>query len=161
MLIVANRIRGPTIVADSRGNGARTSRTSSRDESRTYYVDSSEGQWATIQISTRHPVRERYKTDRGTIAERVIYKGVSAGFRILPLIENNILTLKVKAIHEAAQIDTVLSGPLNTWLNLGGIVTGRETPNSVSTADRNGLRSHMAIKVELVDTKNPQETSPR
>ncbi len=155
----------PRIVEAARQRGRLLSTAPRHGRPRTYYVDTVEGQWATVKVATRYPVRERYTTARGTIAERIIYQGLSAGFEVLPVLDGDTVILKVRAQHVSGGPDsppaggvtsteTVIRGPLGAWLSLAG--TAEAAGDRVrSTADRSGLARLMAIKVDLAPAGVP------
>ena len=162
----------PRIVEAARRHGRVLSTAPRHSRPRTYYVDTVEGQWATVKVATRYPVRERYTTARGTIAERIIYQGLSAGFEVLPVLDGDTVTLKVRAQHVSGGADsppaggvtgteTVIRGPLGTWLSLAGTTEAAGGSGRVhSTADRSGLSRLMAIKVDLAPAARPAPAAP-
>ena len=155
----------PRIVQQSKRSSTVTTKTAPRDRPRGYFVESVEGQWARVNVSTRYPVRERFRTERGTVTERVIYRGIVAGFEVLPVVDGDTVTLKVRAVHavknservqamDVSEVETVAQGKLGQWINLGG-ATDRleqdEQGNVISTGNRSGLSDNMAIKVDIVE----------
>ncbi len=163
----------PRVIGKSTGSSTVTTTTASRDRPRGYYVETVEGQWARINVSTRYPVRERFLTERGTVTERVIYQGIVAGFEVLPVVDGSSVTLKVRAVHagdnperiqsmDVSEVETVVRGQLGQWLSLGGateLVEGNGPNKITSTSSRSGLSDNMAIKVDLVQ-QNTEAATP-
>ncbi len=141
----------PAIVEAAR-QGRRMLRTP-REGKDVYFIDTTEGQWATINISARYPVRQRYRTERGTIAERVMMQGYSAHLKILPELRDGKVLIHVRGAADDAggHIDSenTLIGEPGAWIYLGG-----DTPPAADgtiRTTREGVRAQLAVRIEKIE----------
>lgn len=105
-----------------------------------------EGNEAIIRIGQSVPVRSRSvtRTPQGTqIAETVEYRDADVGLRVRPRVQGDQVTLQISARNDAIadagrptldvqRVDTVVSGRLGQWLEVGGIDQDRaQSDNAV------------------------------
>jgi len=143
----------PTIVEAARQG--RSVASTARGGSDIYFIDTTEGQWATINISTQYPVRQRFRTERGTITERVMMQGYSAHLKILPELKDGKVILYVRAAgsDEGGSIDTenTLIGEPGSWIYLAG--TGVPGDGHTITTTREGVRAQLAVRIEKIESQ--------
>lgn len=131
----------------------------------TYQVKSSEGQWATIGTGTAYPVRTRVRTAQGTEIERVEMVSANTGFQVLPRVNGEQVTLRIRPYRSRApqtsrgaidytEMDTVVRGRLGNWIPIGSATSAGTTRNQTLTgaaSESSALSQGMAVKVELID----------
>ena len=112
-----------------------------------------EGNEALIRIGQSVPVRSRsvVQTPQGAqISESVEYRDADTGFRVRPRVNGNRVTLEISTRRDQVadprrqtidlqRVDTVVSGRLGEWMEIGGVDQGRvQTENTtISRRSRN------------------------
>ena len=123
-----------------------------------------EGKWATINTGESVPVGERTRNPDGTITETVKYQAVQTGFRVLPRLQNDMVTLFIQPqlnkqnAQGGGRIDTggaetTLSGKLNQWILIGGapeMVVDQAGSRIYSTEQRRQSHNQIFVKVEVI-----------
>ncbi|MDH5408179.1 MAG: hypothetical protein OEY00_06170 [Gammaproteobacteria bacterium] len=132
------------------------------DKPRISRVRVTEGLWATISTGESVPVGQRTRNPDGTTTETIVYKSVNSGFKVLPRISGDHVTLFVKPssnrINSSGSIntqkaETTLRGKLGEWLLIGGAAEVQiNQPGSriYSTQRRSASQNSIYIKVEVV-----------
>lgn len=114
-----------------------------------------EGNVAVIRIGQSVPVRSRslVPTPQGTqISESVEYRDADTGFRIRPRVNGERVTLEISsrrdtvadrnsATFDIQRIDTVISGRLGEWMEIGGIDQTRVQTDGGTISRRSGSTS--------------------
>ncbi len=123
-----------------------------------------QGQWANIQAGKQFPVTQRRTNPDGTVTESVTYQHVSTGFQVFPQIADSTVILKIRPFHSAMSregqgqinsqsLETTVSAPLGTWVELGGIIQKLENGNNssqYSTGPRGEAAAGLFLKVDLI-----------
>ena len=115
-----------------------------------------EGNEALIRVGQSVPVRSRnvIQTPQGArISETVEYRDADTGFRVRPRVNGDRVTLEISTRRDSPanpnaqtfnvqRVDTVVSGPLGEWMEIGGVDQSRVQTDdgtlsrrSVSTSD--------------------------
>jgi type II secretory pathway component GspD/PulD (secretin) len=124
-----------------------------------------EGNEAVIRVGQSVPVRSRSvtRTPQGTqISETVEYRNADVGLRVRPRVQGNQVTLEISTRNDAVadasrptfdvqRVDTVVSGRLGQWLEVGGIDQNRVQSDNALLNQRNAGASDerkIFLKVE-------------
>jgi len=124
-----------------------------------------EGNEATIRIGQSVPIRSSSvtRTPQGTqIAESVEHRDADTGFRVRPRVRGDQVTLEISTRSDAQvnpssqtlniqRVDTVVSGRLGEWIEIGGIDQSRPQTDNGSISRRSGSASDdrkVFLKVE-------------
>ena len=126
-----------------------------------------EGNDALIRIGQSVPVRSRsvIQTPQGAqISESVEYRDADTGFRVKPRVNGDRVTLEISTRRDALadpnsqsfnvqRVDTVVSGRLGEWMEIGGVDQSRVQTDGGTISRRSGNLSEdrkVFLKVELV-----------
>lgn len=149
--------------ADAAGSSVRhygTGRSEPHDRPQT--VTATEGRWARIDFDQSVPQVTQSIAADGSSRQAIEYKEINNGFEVLPRLRGEIVSLEVRArrgapalsgggVIEQQRIETIISGPVGQWLDLGG---GAETSPPLgkvySTRQREVGRQPLQIKVEIL-----------
>ena len=145
-----------------------TRRSSSRSSPDNYRIRAVEGTWAHIQIGQRVP----YYNTEGTYGIKnrywrnsVEFEDVTSGFEVLPTLNGNHVTLKVRPHNRSMNrqypdrintrsVDTVVTGKLGQWIYLGGAINQLNENSSGythSTRRSTELDTSYRIRVNTID----------
>jgi len=130
-------------------------------------VQVQEGNEAFIRIGQSVPVRSGnvIQTPQGAqIAESVVYHDVDTGFRVRPRLNGEQVTLEISSRRDSVaqrnaeafniqHIDTVVSGRLGEWMEMGGVGQSRVQAGSSNISRRSASGSddrRVFLKVELL-----------
>ncbi|GMR08421.1 MAG: secretin N-terminal domain-containing protein [Gammaproteobacteria bacterium] len=125
-----------------------------------------EGQPAFIQVGVSVPLAQSTTTTGpgGTVVQQSIqYKDVTSGFDVIARVNNDIVTLEISPRNETLsrrgggainirRAQTVVSGKLGEWIDIGGSSTNRRSNTSgytYSTQSRSKRNSSIFLKVEI------------
>ena len=111
-----------------------------------------EGNEALIRIGQSVPVRSRsvIRTPQGTqISESVEYRDADSGFRVRPRVNGDRVTLEISTRRDAPAgpnsrsfnvqgVDTVVSGRLGEWMEIGGVEQSRVQTDAGTISRRSG-----------------------
>lgn len=138
----------------------------------TFKLRTVEGNWAYIQVGQRvpyytsdYPVPPRADRRFGPWQHSVQLEDVTSGFDVLPIINGEQITLKVRPHNSAMNrqypdrintrvIDTVVTGKIDQWIYLGGAISELNKKNSgfIHSSKRfSELDSNYRIKVTIID----------
>jgi len=126
-----------------------------------------EGNEALIRIGQSVPVRSRsvIQTPQGAqISESVEYRDADTGFRVRPRVNGDQVTLEISSRHDALadpnsqtfnvqRVDTVVSGRLGEWMEIGGVDQSRVQTDGGTISRRSGSFSDdrkVLLKVEQI-----------
>jgi type II secretory pathway component GspD/PulD (secretin) len=126
-----------------------------------------EGNEALIRIGQSVPIRSRsvIQTPQGTqISESVEYRDADTGFRVRPRVNGDQVTLEISSRHDALadpnsqtfnvqRVDTVVSGRLGEWMEIGGVDQSRVQTDGGTVSRRSGSFSDdrkVFLKVEQI-----------
>lgn len=135
-----------------------------QDKPRVTQVRVIEGQWATIKTGKSVPVGHRTRNPDGTVTETIVYKSVNSGFKVLPRIQkenvslfiqphNNTLSREGGGKINTQQMETTISGKLGEWLLLGGTTEAQVSQSGsreYSTQRREQSENNIYIKVDII-----------
>jgi len=120
-----------------------------------------EGYWGTISMGQEIPYARRVRNADGTVTETVQYKKIMSGFRVMPQVNGENVTLTIQQQKQArsnngisidsSQIETVISGRLGEWMFIGGTDHQKNLSQSglsYSTRIRSTDVNQVWIKVE-------------
>lgn len=122
----------------------------------------SEGQWATINTGISIPVTNRIRNPDGTETESIAYKTVSGGYRVLPRIQYDRVTIFVqprfnklsKDKHpkiESRSLETTVSGKRGAWILLAGKPQSSNKDTTHSTQARSFATQNIYIKIDIIE----------
>jgi len=111
-----------------------------------------EGNEAVIRIGQSVPIRSPgvIQTPQGTqISDSVEYRDADTGFRVRPRVNGDRVTLEISSrrdvladpnsqTFDVQRIDTVVSGRLGEWIDIGGVDQGRVRSDDRTTSLRSG-----------------------
>ena len=123
-----------------------------------------EGKWAKISTGESVPVGERTRNPDGTITETVKYQAVQTGFRVLPRLQNDMVTLFIQpqldkqnaeggGRIDTGSAETTVSGKLNQWILIGGaaeVIVNQAGSRIYSTEQRSQSHNQIFVKVEII-----------
>lgn len=126
-----------------------------------------EGNEALIRIGQSVPIRSRsvIQTPQGAqITESVEYRDADTGFRVRPRVNGDRVTLEIGSRRDTLadpnsqtfnvqRVDTVISGRLGEWMEIGGVDQSRVRTDGGTISRRSGSFSDdrkVFLKVELV-----------
>jgi Bacterial type II and III secretion system protein/Bacterial type II/III secretion system short domain len=124
-----------------------------------------EGNEATIRIGQSVPIRSQsvIQTPQGAqISQSVEYRDADTGFRVRPRVRGDQVTLEISTRSDAPanpnsqtlniqRVDTVVSGRLGEWMEIGGIEQSRTQTDNGTISRRSGSASDdrkVFLKVE-------------
>jgi type II secretory pathway component GspD/PulD (secretin) len=153
--------QGGTVVirrGDDHIRGRVTQSQSAATDSSVQTLQVLEGNEAYIQIGQSVPVRSQFAPG----SETVQYRDAGAGFYVRPRVTGNLVTLSISTRRDSVadpntgvlnvqRVDTVVSGRIGEWLELGGIAqesTQRDsgTVNRRSVSDRDDRRVYLKVE---------------
>ena len=111
-----------------------------------------EGNEATIRIGQSVPIRSQnvVQTPQGTqISQSVEYRDADTGFRVRPRVNGDRVTLEISSRHDTLadpnsqsfnvqRVDTVVSGKLGEWIEIGGVDQSRAQNDGGTISRRTG-----------------------
>ncbi len=111
-----------------------------------------EGNEALIRVGQSVPIRSRnvIQTPQGTqVSESVEYRDADAGFRVRPRLNGDRVTLEISSRRDTLadsnpqtfnvqRVDTVVSGRLGEWLEIGGVDQSRVQTDGGTISRRSG-----------------------
>jgi type II secretory pathway component GspD/PulD (secretin) len=126
-----------------------------------------EGNEALVSVGQSVPVRSSSvaRTPQGTqISESVDYRDAVTGFRVRPRLHGDQVTLEISSRNDSASsnrsstlniqhVDTVVSGKLGEWMEIGGIDQSRAQTETGTLSRRSGSASDerkVFLKVDLI-----------
>ena len=126
-----------------------------------------EGNEATIRIGQSVPIRSQsvIQSPQGTqISQSVEYRDADTGFRVRPRVSGDRVTLEISSRRDTLadpntqtfnvqRIDTVVSGRLGEWMDIGGVDQSRVQADGGTISRRSGSVSDdrkVFLKVDLV-----------
>lgn len=126
-----------------------------------------EGNEALIRIGQSVPIRSRsvIQTPQGAqITESVEYRDADTGFRVRPRVNGDRVTIEIGSRRDTLadpnsqtfnvqRVDTVISGRLGEWMEIGGVDQSRVRTDGGTISRRSGSFSDdrkVFLKVELV-----------
>ena len=122
-----------------------------------------QGQWANIRTGKKFPIAQRQTNPDGTVTETISYQKVSTGFQVFPQIADKMAILKIRPFHsdlsrqgggqiQTQSLETTVSAPLGTWVELGGIIEKLESGSNstISTGPRGEAARGLFLKVEQI-----------
>jgi type II secretory pathway component GspD/PulD (secretin) len=126
-----------------------------------------DGNEALIHIGQSIPVRSRSttRTPQGTqTSESVEYRDADTGFRVRPRVHGDQVTLEISSRNDSLaspgsqtlniqRVDTVVSGRLGEWMEIGGIGQSRVQTENGTLSRRSGSASDerkVFLKVEQI-----------
>lgn len=126
-----------------------------------------EGNEATIRTGQSVPIRSQSvtRTAQGKqISESVEYRDADAGFRVRPRVHGDQVTLEISARNDAPvdpnsqtfnvqRVDTVVTGRLGEWLEIGGVDQSRVQTQNGTVSRRSSSATDgrkVFLKVDLV-----------
>ncbi len=130
----------------------------------TQAIQTTEGQWSSLQTGQAIPIVERQKNPDGSVSETTRYKDVTQGFDVLPRVSGQQVTLSIRPrmSHlsregggklEVQQMETTLSGKLGEWMSIGGIVSNEhafQNDGHLSTRRHTDDKDELYVKVDLL-----------
>jgi hypothetical protein len=125
----------------------------------------SEGLWATIKTGQAIPIASRTRNADGTVTETYTYTAVASGFRVLPRVNGDTVTLMIRpqaqtpsatsgGVYNTTEMDTTVSGKLGEWIALGSVEESQhDTASGLSyrTQQRRNENNQIYVKVELLN----------
>ena len=129
-----------------------------------------EGNEATIRIGQSVPVRNQsvVQTPQGPrISQSVEYRDADTGFRVRPRVNGDRVTLEINSRRDTVadpnsqtlnvqRVDTVVSGRLGEWMEIGGVDQSRVQTDNGTASRRSNITSgerKVLLKVEVVPWK--------
>lgn len=122
-----------------------------------------EGLWATIKTGQAIPIATRTRNPDGTVTETYTYTAVASGFRVLPRVNGDTVTLTIRpqaqspgaagGAFNTTEMDTTVSGKLGKWIALGGVAESQHDKASgitYRTQERHDENNQIYVKVELL-----------
>jgi len=150
-----------------------TRRNTSGQNPETFSLRAVEGNWSYIQAGQKVPYYtagypEPYRDRRGYYGSgqySVQLENVTSGFDVLPMLNGNQVTLKVRPHNSSMDrrypdrintraVDTVVSGKIGEWIYLGGAISQLNEKDSGfthSTKRNSDLDTNYRIKVNIID----------
>ena len=122
----------------------------------------SEGLWANIQTGQAIPIASRKRNADGTVTETVIYQQLTSGFRVMPRLSGDVVTLTIRpqqqspsqtgqTVFQSTQMETTIQGKLGEWMHIGGVGETEQTQSSgltYRTRVRHQNQDQIWVKVE-------------
>jgi len=124
----------------------------------------SEGLWASIHTGESIPVTTRTRNADGTVTDTFHYQAVSSGFKILPRVHGDTVTLTIRpqsqakiqganGAYSSTEMETSVSGKLGSWIALGSVAqTEKLSGTGIAYGNRQarGQSNQIYVKVDLV-----------
>lgn len=121
-----------------------------------------EGLWANIGTGQAIPITTRQRNADGTVTETTTYENVTTGFQVMPRVNGDTVSLSIRpqqqsvssqggGVYNTTGMETTVTGKLNEWIKLGGVVNQANTSQrgiTYSTHVRDADLSLMWVKVE-------------
>lgn len=123
----------------------------------------SEGLWATIKTGQAVPIASRTRNPDGTVTDTYTYQAVASGFQVLPRVNGDSVTLKIRpqaqtmseshaGSYNTTEMETTVSGKLGQWIALGSVSQTTQSNGSgisYQTQQRSDANTQIFVKVEL------------
>lgn len=123
----------------------------------------SEGLWATIRTGQAVPIATRTRNPDGTVTDSYTYHAVASGFRVLPRVNGDNVTLTIRpqaqsvsktnsGSYDTTELETTVSGKLGQWIPLGNVSQSVQSSGSgivYQTEQRQTDNNQIYVKVEL------------
>jgi len=123
----------------------------------------SEGLWASIYTGESIPVTTRTRNADGTVTDTFHYQAVSSGFRILPRVHGDTVTLTIRpqsqakiqggnGTYSSSEMETSVSGKLGSWIALGSVAQTEKLSGTGIAYGNRQIRSQsnqIYVKVDL------------
>jgi len=139
-------------------------RTQRQQSPQAQQVRVSEGLWATIHTGQAIPIRSRTRNPDGTVTDTLTYQPVASGFKVLPRIHGDSVTLTIRpqaqstiagagGSYATTEMETTVSGRLGKWIALGSVAQSQNSSGTGIAYHSENHRSesnHIYVKVELI-----------
>lgn len=114
-----------------KAEGQATQQHRDRHEPIAQQVRVTEGLWASIRFGQAVPYATRSINPDGTVTETVTYEPITSGFRVLPRVNGDMVTLSIKPERKSAGpqpggaynvtgVETTLRAKFGEWVEIGG-----------------------------------------